>query len=158
MGFRLVSNPFSVGVDIGGTFTDLVGFGLEDGEIVITKARSTSSDLTQGIMACVAKSEIPLGSVETLFHGSTLLINAIIERTGAKTALITTRGFRDVLEIGRGNRPENYNLLYRKTVAPVRLTELSLRPDSGGAGRRRGGLGVIMGREVIAPTCFYQGG
>src|SRR5690606_20839769 len=114
---------YLVGVDIGGTFTDLVGLNLTSGQIAIGKSRSTPRELTEGIVHCVAKAELSMGAIDTLFHGSTVVINAIIERTGARTALITTRGFRDVLEIGRGNRPENYDLLYRKAepLVPRRL-------------------------------------
>ncbi len=108
------NNRFAVGVDIGGTFTDLVGFDLDSSRIVVTKAPSTPRELSGGIMACVNKSGIAIADMETLFHGSTVVINAIIERKGAKTGLLTTRGFRDVLEIGRGNRPANYDLFYDK--------------------------------------------
>jgi N-methylhydantoinase A len=110
---------FAVGVDIGGTFTDLVGFNRKTREIVVAKARTTPRELSAGILDCVAKSKVSLAAIDTLFHGSTVVINAIIERKGAKTALLTTRGFRDVLEIGRGNRPANYDLDYRKPVPIV---------------------------------------
>ena len=77
-----------------------------------------------------------MARIDTLFHGSTIVINAIIERTGARTALITTRGFRDVLDIGRGNRPENYDLFYRKPepLVPRRLRfEVTERVAADGA-------------------------
>jgi N-methylhydantoinase A len=105
---------YLVSVDIGGTFTDLVGFEPQSGRIVFSKARSTPRNLTAGIEACIARSALSMASIDTLFHGSTVVINSLIERNGASTGLVTTRGFRDVLEIGRGNRPENYNLFYRK--------------------------------------------
>ncbi len=103
-------------MDIGGTFTDLVGFDLHSNRIVVTKSPSTPRELSGGIMECVKKSAIAIADMETLFHGSTVVINAIIERRGAKTGLLTTRGFRDVLEIGRGNRPANYDLFYDKPL------------------------------------------
>ena len=109
-----MARTFSVGVDIGGTFTDFVGFNLATNEIVVSKARSTPRELTAGVMDCVGKSGVALAAMETLFHGSTVVINAIIERQGARTGLVTTKGFRDVLEIGRGNRPANYDLFYQK--------------------------------------------
>jgi N-methylhydantoinase A len=111
-----MSHRFAVGVDIGGTFTDLVGFDLNTSRIVVTKAPSTPRELSGGIMECVKKSSIAIADMETLFHGSTVVINAIIERKGARTGLLTTRGFRDVLEIGRGNRPANYDLFYDKPL------------------------------------------
>jgi len=105
---------YLVGVDIGGTFTDLVAFEPASGEIRFSKARSTPRNLTAGIESCIAKSSVPMSATEALFHGSTVVINAVVERKGARTGLVTTKGFRDVLEIGRGNRPENYNIHYRK--------------------------------------------
>ncbi|MSQ70565.1 MAG: hydantoinase/oxoprolinase family protein [Betaproteobacteria bacterium] len=111
---EFAAEQYLVGVDIGGTFTDLVAFEPATGSIVFSKARSTPRNLAAGIESCIAKSRVPMRAVDTLFHGSTVVINALIERKGAITGLVTTRGFRDVLEIGRGNRPENYNLFYRK--------------------------------------------
>ncbi len=110
----MVNRPFLLGVDIGGTFVDLVRFDLDSGAIAVSKAPSTPDDLTAGIRACLDKSETRLAEVDTLFHGSTMVINTIVERSGARTGLVTTRGFRDVLEIGRGNRPINYDLFYEK--------------------------------------------
>ena len=106
-------------VDIGGTFTDFVGFDSASGEVLVSKARTTPRELTAGVLDCVRKSGVPLAAMETLFHGSTLVINAIIERTGARTGLVTTRGFRDILEIGRGNRPDNYDIFYQKPASFV---------------------------------------
>ena len=129
-------DKYLVGVDIGGTFTDLVGLNLRTGDIALSKARSTPRDLTEGVVGCVSKAELSMARIDTLFHGSTIVINAIIERTGARTALITTRGFRDVLDIGRGNRPENYDLFYRKPepLVPRRLRfEVTERVAADGA-------------------------
>ncbi|MBI3090147.1 MAG: hydantoinase/oxoprolinase family protein [Candidatus Tectomicrobia bacterium] len=108
-----------LGVDIGGTFTDLVAFNLEDGQITLSKSSSTPNDLTEGIRSCLVKSGVPLTEVATFFHGTTQVINTVIEKTGAKTGLVTTAGFRDVLEIGRANRPQNYNLFYQKPTPLV---------------------------------------
>jgi N-methylhydantoinase A len=105
-----------VGVDIGGTFTDVVVFDEDAAQasIRLAKALSTPRQLAQGVHAALARSEAPLERTESLIHGSTVVINAIIERTGAKTALVTTRGFRDVYEIGRINRPESFNPRFSK--------------------------------------------
>ena len=113
------SRQHLLGIDIGGTFIDLVRFNMDDGTVEVTKAPTTPRDLTAGIRTCLDKSQTPMAQVGTLFHGSTVVINTIIEKTGAKTGLVTTRGFRDVLEIRRGNRPENYNLFYQKPVPLV---------------------------------------
>jgi N-methylhydantoinase A len=105
-----------VATDIGGTFTDLVAFDDESGAVTVAKASTTPSDLPAGVLAAVGAAGIPLDEVTTLVHGTTVVINALTERRGARTALVTTRGFRDVLEIGRGNRPDMYNLVSRKPL------------------------------------------
>jgi len=103
-----------VATDIGGTFTDLVAFDDEAGTLVVGKASTTPADLPLGVLDAVAAAEVSLAGVGELVHGTTVVINALTERRGARTALVTTKGFRDVLEIGRGNRPDMYNLVSRK--------------------------------------------
>lgn len=100
--------------DIGGTFTDLVYLDEASGELGLAKASSTPPNFAQGIMDAIAKSEFDPAGVEHFVHGATVVINALTERKGAKTALVTTVGCRDVLEIGRANRPDIYNLRFRK--------------------------------------------
>jgi N-methylhydantoinase A len=101
-------------VDIGGTFTDVVVFDEDKKSLALTKALSTPAELAKGVQEGITKTAIPLEAVLSLIHGSTVVVNAIIERTGAKTALVTTKGFRDVYEIGRINRPESFNPRFRK--------------------------------------------
>ena len=103
-----------VGVDIGGTFTDVVVFDEANASIELAKALSTPRQLARGVHDALAKSHAPLQDAQSLIHGSTVVINAIIERLGAKTALLTTQGFRDVYEIGRINRPESFNPRFQK--------------------------------------------
>jgi N-methylhydantoinase A len=103
-------------VDIGGTFTDLVAVELVSGSVVRAKADTTPGQLSDGVLAALARSGISAESIEAFIHGTTIVINAVTERRGALTALVTTRGFRDVLEIGRANRPDLYNLTYAKPV------------------------------------------
>jgi N-methylhydantoinase A len=100
--------------DIGGTFTDLVYLDEETGELGLAKASSTPPGFAKGTMDAIAKSGLDPRAVEHVVHGTTVVINALTERTGAKTALVTTAGCRDVLEIGRANRPDIYNLKFRK--------------------------------------------
>src|SRR5215216_3136665 len=100
--------------DIGGTFTDLVYLDEATGELGLAKASSTPSDFAIGIMDTIAKSAVEPKAVEHFVHGTTVVINALTERKGAITALVTTEGCRDVLEIGRANRPDIYNLKFRK--------------------------------------------
>ncbi|HEX6511218.1 MAG TPA: hydantoinase/oxoprolinase family protein [Chloroflexota bacterium] len=101
-------------VDIGGTFTDLTAFDSASGRVELGKALSTPANLTEGIMAAMAKTGVSPAEAGLMIHGSTVVINAILERRGAPTALVTTKGFRDVYEIGRINRPESFNLFFRK--------------------------------------------
>lgn len=116
---------FSVATDVGGTFTDLVGYNRHTGQLIVAKDSTTPGDFSSGILNALAKSALPPRSVKKYFaNGSTIVINALTERKGAKTALFTTRGFRDVLEIQRSNRPDIYNFCYVKP-APFIPRELS---------------------------------
>jgi N-methylhydantoinase A len=99
-----------LGVDVGGTFTDLAA--LVDGRVVTAKAPTTPHDQSEGVMAVVRAAA--LGAVATFAHGMTVATNALLERSGARTALVTTEGFRDVLEIGRQARPSLYVLAQRR--------------------------------------------
>jgi N-methylhydantoinase A len=113
-----------VAVDIGGTFTDLIGFDDVAGRFVQAKSLTTPAQLVTGIIDCIRKSGLSASDIGELIHGSTIAINTLIERKGAKTGLIVTRGSRDVYIIGRGNRPEAYNLLFHKhrPLVPRHLT------------------------------------
>src|SRR5918998_5182970 len=97
-----------LGVDVGGTFTDLVA--LSEGGLVTVKVPSTPRDQSVGAMNAVSASGVEAGSLSALAHGMTVATNALLERSGARTALVTTEGFRDVLEIARQNRPSLYDL------------------------------------------------
>ena len=102
--------------DIGGTFTDLVYLDETSGEVGLAKAASTPPNFASGIMDAIAKSGVTAAAIEQFVHGTTVVINALTERRGARTALVTTEGFRDVLAIGRANRPDIYNLRFRKQL------------------------------------------
>src|SRR5258706_5023294 len=101
-----------VGVDIGGTFTDLVG--CVDGRIVTSKPSTVPADPTRGIADSLKLADCEVQALSELLHGSTIAINTVLERKGARTALITTRGFRDTYAIGRGNRIEAFNLFFHR--------------------------------------------
>src|SRR5665213_75167 len=103
-----------VAVDIGGTFTDLIGFDDEAQAFVQAKSLTTPAELTQGVINCIRESGIDASGIDELIHGSTTALNTLIERKGAKTGLVVTRGTRDVYIIGRGNRPEAYNLFFHR--------------------------------------------
>jgi N-methylhydantoinase A len=97
-----------LGVDVGGTFTDLVA--LSQGRLITAKVPSTPQDQSAGVMNSIETSEIEPGAVDALAHGMTVATNALLERRGARTALVTTEGFRDIIEIARQNRPSLYDL------------------------------------------------
>ena len=110
--------------DIGGTFTDIAVFDEKTGQLTFGKALSTPAHLVEGISAGVVKAGSDYRSAALFLHGSTIAINTILERTGAKAALVITEGFRDIYEIGRINRPDAYNLFFQKHVP---LIERALR-------------------------------
>jgi N-methylhydantoinase A len=107
-----------VATDVGGTFTDLVHLRTdpETGvqEIVTAKSDTTPPDFERGVLDVIAKAGVSARDFGFLVHGTTVVINALTERKGVRTGLIATEGFRDSLEIARGNRPDFFNLFYRK--------------------------------------------
>jgi N-methylhydantoinase A len=103
-----------VAVDIGGTFTDMVAFDKRTNSISYTKSPTSYGNFVDGVFDCLRKSKIAPREIDLINHGTTLVINSLIQRRGAKTALVTTRGFRDVLEIARGNRPDPFDLYYQR--------------------------------------------
>ena len=96
-----------IGVDVGGTFTDVVG--VVDGRVVTAKVPS-SPEQSEGVLAGIERLDVDVSDIEAFAHGTTVATNALLERKGARTALITTEGFRDIVEIGRQNRPSLYDL------------------------------------------------
>src|SRR3712207_2090246 len=110
-----------LGVDVGGTFTDLVA--LSEGEPVTTKVPSTPQDQSVGVMNAIDASGVGSDALAALAHGMTVATNALLERRGARTALVTTEGFGDVLEIARQNRPSLYDLTQDRppTLVPREL-------------------------------------
>ncbi|HWI77968.1 MAG TPA: hydantoinase/oxoprolinase family protein [Ramlibacter sp.] len=105
---------FRVGIDIGGTFTDFVLEDIASGRVRLGKLLTTPSDpsdgVVQGLKRLLGEGRVAAGDVDIVVHGTTLATNAIIERTGARTALLTTAGFTDVLAIGRESRYDYYDL------------------------------------------------
>jgi N-methylhydantoinase A len=105
-----------IGVDVGGTFTDIV-VAREDGGLHVRKVTTTldpGEGAAAGIAAALAEAGIEPGSVTEVVHGTTIASNTILQRSGARTGLLTTRGFRDVLEIGRIRTPGMFDLAWRK--------------------------------------------
>jgi N-methylhydantoinase A len=117
---------YRIGIDVGGTFTDLVAID-DDGQVTLGKVPSTPADQSVGVMnglAQVAEKlglELPalLAGTERIVHGTTVATNALLERKGAKVGLLTTEGHRDVLEMREGLKPERYNLRLQRQPALV---------------------------------------
>ncbi|MBT6636511.1 MAG: hydantoinase/oxoprolinase family protein [Candidatus Marinimicrobia bacterium] len=99
-----------VGVDVGGTFTDLVLFDTETESVKISKVPSTPENQSFGVMSALDSVGVSLESLDALIHGTTVTTNALLERKVSRVGLITTRGFRDVLELGRRTRPKPYGM------------------------------------------------
>jgi N-methylhydantoinase A len=100
--------------DIGGTFTDLVYLDESTGETGVSKASTTPKEFAEGVIETIERAQLNVSEASFFVHGSTIIINTLTERKGARTGLITTKGFRDVLEITRANRPDLYNMYYTK--------------------------------------------
>ncbi len=114
-GSTIIGTPPILGVDVGGTFTDLVYF--DGGAIRIFKLLSTKADSAQALLDGMAALDSAAGTIVS--HGTTVATNALLEHIGARTALITTQGFRDVLAIGRQTRPALYRLTFAPSWTPV---------------------------------------
>jgi N-methylhydantoinase A len=117
--FDMGLHRLRLAADIGGTFTDVAAFDERTHRLLIGKSLSTPRAMVEGIEAGVAKAGTKFSEAGLFLHGSTIAINTMLERTGARTALVTTRGFRDVYEIGRINRADSYNLFFQKHVPLV---------------------------------------
>ena len=114
-----------LGVDVGGTFTDLIFYDDTTGEVRVSKEPTTPAAPEEGVLAAVAAavSREQLGAAAYFLHGTTVGLNSLLTRTGAVVGLLATRGFRDVLELARGDRGDPYNLFWRQPepLVPRRL-------------------------------------
>lgn len=123
-----------VGVDVGGTFTDLLELDQRSGRVRLAKVPSTPDNQAFGVMAALRAADCDLAALDLIVHGTTTTTNAVLERKLAKTGLITTQGFRDVLELGRRTRPRPYGM--KGTFTPLIPRDLRLevpeRMDSDG--------------------------
>ena len=109
---------YRLGIDVGGTFTDLYLWGEESDEVITHKVPSTPQDpsdaIIQGTEEVLAKARLDAGSIGYLSHGTTVATNTILQRVGSKVGMVTTKGFRDLLEIGRQKRPSVFDLFADK--------------------------------------------
>ncbi|USK42291.1 hydantoinase/oxoprolinase family protein [Cytobacillus oceanisediminis] len=140
-----------VATDIGGTFTDLV-YVNDEGEIGVAKSHTTPPNFEKGVIDVIEKSEIDQTAIKTFIHGTTVIINALTERKGVKTGLITTKGFRDVLEIARGNRPDLFNVRYEK---PVPFVERYLRQEVEERLNYKGEVLTPLNKEQLSAVINY---
>ena len=144
---------YRLGVDVGGTFTDIVLLG-DDGTLLTKKVSSTPDDysgaIAEGVRELIEGSGLDAGAIGELGHGTTVATNTIIERQGPKTALITTKGFRDVLELGRYRMPRLYDLTWRK---PEPLVERRHRFEVPERLNYRGKALVPLDLEAVDVVC-----
>ena len=150
-----MTKSIRVATDVGGTFTDLLVLESNEatGEAVVrsAKADTTPGGYEEGVFDVMAKGGVAADEVDFLAHGTTVVINALTERTGVRVGLITTQGFRDTLEIARGNRPDFFNLHYQK---PEPFVPRSLRRELPGRmdyhGREMQPLDLAPLPEIVA--------
>lgn len=114
-----MSESIRVAIDVGGTFTDVVKLVPATGELRFEKVATTPSAPTEGVLAAFDKAEAPFTDIAMFNHGTTLGLNALLTRTGARIAIVSTRGFRDVYLLGRTDRRAMYDIRYRKPKALV---------------------------------------
>src|SRR5438874_5970662 len=129
---RSSTERFRAGVDIGGTFTDLIVIDDATGELTVGKVLTTPSDPAKAVAEVLAdalrRGQVPADRVQHVIHGTTLVTNTVVERKGARTALLTTRGFRDAYEIAREHRYDLYDL-FLEMPAPLVPRHLRLEID-----------------------------
>ncbi len=125
---------WQIGVDVGGTFTDLLALDPERSVFRVAKVLSTAEDQSIGFIAGLDELETDLAAVAALVHGTTVATNAVLERKGARCGLITTAGFRDVLELGRRTRPNPYGMIgsFEALIARDLRTEVPERIAAAG--------------------------
>ncbi len=122
-----MKNGYLVGVDVGGTYTDVFVLNLNEGAISVAKVPTTAPDQSEGFLEAVTSSVPEVSQIATIVHGTTVATNALLERRGAKTGVITTKGFRDVLEMRRRDRPTTWGLW--GTFEPIVPRDLRLEVE-----------------------------
>ncbi|MGM0780126.1 MAG: hydantoinase/oxoprolinase family protein [Bacillota bacterium] len=140
-----------VATDIGGTFTDLV-YVDDQGYVGIAKSNTTPPNFEKGVLDVIDKAGVKTEQLSMFIHGTTVIINTLTERKGAKMGLITTKGFRDILEIARGNRPDLFNVRYKK---PVPFVERHLRLEVDERLNYKGEVLSTLKREEIEACVNY---
>ncbi len=116
-----------VGVDVGGTFTDLILLNQQTAEVRLAKVPSTIDNQAYGVLAALDHADAPIPSIDLIIHGTTTTTNAVLERKLSRTGMVTTKGFRDILELGRRTRPQAYGMT--GTFQPIIPRDLRLEVD-----------------------------
>jgi N-methylhydantoinase A len=135
---RASSDAVVAGIDVGGTFTDLI---LIDGrgsrKVHIAKTPTTPDNQAFGVVAALTETGFPVDTIDLIVHGTTTTTNAVLERRLAKTGMITTQGFRDIIELGRRTRPQPYGMtgVFVPVIPRELRLEVSERVEAGGAVR-----------------------
>ncbi|NKB35670.1 MAG: hydantoinase/oxoprolinase family protein [Gammaproteobacteria bacterium] len=135
-----------IAIDVGGTFVDFVLLDESTGEITLEKQPSTPAHIVEEVGTGLGRLPVDLADVDKIFHGTTVALNTIVQEKGVKVGLLTTVGFRDVLEIGRGSRPEIYNPRY---TAPVCLVPRYLRHEIPGRLSANGEEVIPLDLDVV---------
>ena len=143
------ARPLRIGVDIGGTFTDLVTVDSTTGALSMSKSFTTPADRTDGVLDVLVEGGVALGDVSQFVHGTTTATNAVVERKGCRVGLISTAGFRDTLEIMRINRERHYDLQW---ASPVPLVPRRLRFEATERVDYRGRVVTPLDTEALAAT------
>ena len=123
-----------VGVDVGGTFTDLVQIDQATGQVRLAKVASTMGNQAYGVLDALRAAGADLAALDLIVHGTTTTTNAVLERKLSRTGIITTQGFRDVLELGRRTRPQAYGMKgeFRPIIPRDLRLEVPERMDAAG--------------------------
>ncbi|MFQ5829703.1 MAG: hydantoinase/oxoprolinase family protein [Candidatus Methylomirabilia bacterium] len=154
-----------VGVDVGGTFTDLVVVDEGSGEVRIAKVHTTPANQAEGVLAALRQGGLAADQIGVMVHGTTTATNALLERRGAVVGLITTRGFRDILELGRRTRPRAYGLTgsFEPLIPRELRLEVTERIDAEGKvviplddEEVRGAAAVLRARGVEAVVVHFM--
>lgn len=135
---RAAGDAVVAGIDVGGTFTDLILIdGGDGGKVHIAKTPTTPENQAFGVVSALADAGFPVGGIDLIVHGTTTTTNAVLERRLARTGMITTRGFRDIIELGRRTRPQPYGMtgVFVPVIPRDLRLEVAERIEAGGVVR-----------------------
>src|ERR1043166_7735562 len=142
------------GVDVGGTFTGVVVADSATGAIVVAKVPSTPRNQAEGFLHGLDKAKVSLPSLDRVLHGTTVATNAVLEGKGGRVAMLTTAGFRDVLEIGRGERSKLYDF---KLLKQPPLIPRSARLEVAERARADGTISRPVTRAAVEAALAHLG-